>query len=330
MRIAILHNVVDEAPTPDDADTLVQAEAVGAALFRRGHEVGTLGCDLDLYNVKGALYGMAPDVVFNLVEGLDGAGRLIHVVPAFVEHLGFAMTGASADAIYRSSHKVLAKAALEAAGLPVPRLVSARAGDGLSGLTGRPVIIKSLWEHASKGLEDDCVRSFASHDALEAALAELRGRLGGACFAEEFIDGRELNLSVLERPGGPQVLPPAEIRFEGLPPGSQRMVGYRAKWAPGAAEYEGTQRSFEFPASDGPLLEELERLALRAFAAFELRGYARVDFRVDAAGAPYVLEVNANPCISPDAGFAWALDRAGIDYADAIDEIVAAALHSSP
>jgi D-alanine-D-alanine ligase len=91
-----------------------------------------------------------------------------------------------------------------------------------------------------------------------------------------------------------------------------------------------TVRSFDFAPEDAKLLAALEELALRAFDVFRLRGYARVDFRVDPTGAPFILEVNANPCLSPDAGFAASAARAGIDYGTLISKIAEAAVGLHP
>jgi len=130
---------------------------------------------------------------------------------------------------------------------------------------------------------------------------------------------------VLSGPAEPEVLSPAEIDFSAFPAGKAHMVGYRAKWVEDSFEFANTPRRFEFPASDATLLAQLERLARDTFRAMGLSGYARVDFRVDAEG-PWILEVNTNPCISPDAGFAAALEHSGIRYRDAIARIVEAAL----
>ena len=118
------------------------------------------------------------------------------------------------------------------------------------------------------------------------------------------------------------MLPPAEIVFDGYPPGKPRIVGYRAKWDAESFEYRHTVRSFEFERRDAPLVDSLRSLALRCWELFGLRGYARVDFRVDAAGRPWILEVNANPCLSPDAGFAAAAARAGLSFERVVERIV--------
>src|SRR5262249_33644477 len=121
---------------------------------------------------------------------------------------------------------------------------------------------------------------------------------------------------------GPDVLPPAEIDFSAFPANKPHLVGYRAKWDPASFEYHHTPRRFDFPDSDSPLLERLAELARASWHLFELRGYARVDFRVDRDGWPWVLEINSNPCLSPDAGFAAALERARIPFAHAVQRIL--------
>jgi D-alanine-D-alanine ligase len=104
------------------------------------------------------------------------------------------------------------------------------------------------------------------------------------------------------------------------------VVGWRAKWEESSAEYESTVRRHAFPASDSGLLEELSRVALACWSCFDLSGYARVDARVDPAGRPFVLEVNANPCLTPDAGFCAAAARAGLSLRDILARIVARAM----
>ena len=121
---------------------------------------------------------------------------------------------------------------------------------------------------------------------------------------------------------GPEVLLPAEIDFSAFPAGKPRIVGYSAKWCDDRFEYHHTPRRFDYEAADGPLLDELRRLSARCWECFELRGWVRVDFRVDRAGQPWILEINANPCLSPDAGFAAALAQCSIPYDQAIVRIL--------
>ncbi len=117
---------------------------------------------------------------------------------------------------------------------------------------------------------------------------------------EQYIDGREFNVAVIER-RGLEVLPIAEIRFDGLLAGALRLVGYQAKWQPRHEYYRNTtpQCPARLPGAGRP---GLARGALRAWTAAGLRGYARFDFRMDRRGRIYLLEINPNPDTSLDAG----------------------------
>jgi D-alanine-D-alanine ligase len=131
---------------------------------------------------------------------------------------------------------------------------------------------------------------------------------------------------VLEIEDRPHVLPVAEMTFVDFPAGKPRLVGYPAKWSPGSFEYEHTVRQFDTAGTT--LTERLSGLSLNAWCCFGLRGYARVDFRVDDAGHPWILEVNANPCLSPDAGFAAAVEKTALTATAMIEHIIAAALRA--
>ena len=322
MKITIIHQHVSADAAADERDVLDQAEAIKHALTANGHVVSVLACTTDLGNVRRKLDVQKPDCVFNLVETLDGSGRLIHLAPATWETAGIPFTGSSSEALYLTTHKLLSKERMSAAGLPVPEWVE---GEGRNAQRSTfnaqrstqkaDWIVKSVWEHASAGLGDASILRGVTAD-------EVAARIPAGSFAERFIDGREFNLALLAGPDGPEVLPPAEIVFEDFPAGKPRIVGYQAKWDGDSFEYAHTVRCFADPAADGPLLAELKRLALRCWEVFRLGGYARVDFRVDAQGRPWILEVNSNPCLSPDSGFAAALEKAGLPYADAMERIV--------
>ena len=330
MRVLILRERLPAGARADEADAKVQAEAVRGALERLGHLVEELETDLDLATTARSLRERAPDAVFNLVEALERTGRLIHLAPAVIEALGVPLCGSSALALELTSCKPLTKRRLEEAGVPTPdwrTLPQLRAG--VSVPAGRWVL-KSSWEHGSLGLEEDGVVECADAGRLAASLERALPRLGGEGFAERWVEGRELNISLLAGPDGPEVLPHAEIAFTGDWGDRPRLVGWRAKWDPTSFEWSHTPRRFHFPASDAPLLAELSALSRRCWELLGVGGWARVDFRVDSTGQPFVLEVNANPCLSPDAGFAAAVERAGLSFDRAIERIVAAGLAASP
>ncbi len=323
MRLLLVHNAVPPGAPPDEADVLVQAAAVQAALEHRGHTVKRYACGLDLRGLEEAVGSASPDLVFNLVEGLGGHGRLIHLVPAVLEAVGVPYAGCPADAIHLTSHKALAKRLMQDAGLPTPPWLTGGPFDGNTRRTGR-WIIKSVWEDASLGLDDDALVD-GGRTEVSPLLAAREGTPGAPWFAEAFVEGREFNIAVLDGPQGPRILPHAEMLFQDFPEGKPRILGYAAKWDEDSFEYAHTVRTFDIPAADRSLLDELSRQALACWALFGMRGWARVDFRVDAAGRPWILEANANPCLAPDAGFAAALDRAGIPFHEAVDSIVASA-----
>jgi D-alanine-D-alanine ligase len=191
-------------------------------------------------------------------------------------------------------------------------------------------IIKPMWEHASLGMDAGAVVDVRDAAELAAKLADRAAKNQCPCFAERFIEGREFNLSVLASAAGPEVLPPAEIDFSAFAEGAPRIVGYEAKWDEGSFEFHNTPRTFDFPPTDRDLLEELSELARACWRLFGLGGYARVDFRVDAAGRPWILEINANACLSPDAGFAAAVERAGIGFDHAVERILNDAVPRQP
>jgi D-alanine-D-alanine ligase len=331
MRVAVLFNRVGADAAPDERDVLAQRDAVAAALAEQGHEPLPIACDLDLRALAERLAAVRPQTAFNLVESLGGRERLLHLVPALLDALGLAYTGAPTEALFLATNKLLAKERLAAAGLPTPAWWTPAGDDGLPAAgDGDAWIVKSVWEHGSVGLTDAALVAGGDRGRLAARVAELATEPGGACFAEAYVEGRELNLSLLDGPSGPRVLPPAEIVFADYPPGKPRIVGYPAKWEPASFEYRHTPRRFDFPAADAPLLAELGELARRAWRLFGLRGYARVDFRVDAGGRPFILEVNANPCLSPDAGFAAALERAGVTFGAAVAAIITEAAVRAP
>lgn len=323
MKVVVLHDrVPEEGASPDQTDVLVQAREVSRALRELGHDPVTLSATLDFHALRERLREVRPAFVFNLIESIEGYGRLIHMAPALLNCLGIPYTGADADALFLTTGKLLTKRALREAAIPTPPGYSSADLLGPTPFAAGSYIIKSVWEHASLGLDEDSVVVVSDPAQLRDEMNRLQAAQGGESFAEAYIEGREFNLSLLASKAGPQVLPPAEIRFEDYPEGKTRIVGYRAKWHEGAFEYLHTVRSFEFPQEDAQLIQGLTDLAARCWSLFDLRGYARVDFRVDQAGRPWVLEVNVNPCLSPDAGFAAAATQAGLSFTQVVERII--------
>ena len=319
--ILICHsNIGSDAPA-DELDVLEQVE-----WFRTGLEYLGLDYIISPFNLNmDALNPAAsdkPGLIVNLVETIDGDGRMIHIAPSFFEHYKIPFTGCSSESIYATSNKILAKKIMTASGIPTPPWLEAK--DDIKqqrNVKCKNYIIKSLWEHASAGIDEHNLNLPGDNKKI---IEELKARnmVEGEYFAEQYIHGREFNLSVIETSKGPRVLPPAEIRFNNYPDGKPMVVGYRAKWDKDSFEYQNTVRSFERLDRDGKLHILLENISLRLWDIFRLNGYARVDFRVDEKGVPWVLEINANPCISGDSGFVAAAEKAGMKHFEIVENLI--------
>lgn len=319
MKAVFLYQEVSADASDDEKDVLIQRHAIAEALVELGYSCEDVPVTLDLKHVRDMLLRLNPDVVINLVETIAGTGRFLHFAPGLLEHLHLPFTGSSSEALYLTTGKVLTKERLVSANLPTPSWSVTSQKEPES---DPPYIIKPVWEDASVGLDESAL----VYDRTQyQTVFKQRSKQYGILFSETYIDGREFNLSILDSQNGPETLPVAEMCFEDYPEGKPRLVDYKAKWESDSFEYAHTVRRFDFPDSDSELLKQLKQLAIRCWDVFGLRGYARVDFRVDSGGKPWILEVNANPCISPDSGFIAAAEKAGLSYRDVIARIVAAA-----
>src|SRR5262249_31708270 len=147
---------------------------------------------------------------------------------------------------------------------------------------------------------------------------------GPPVLVEQFINGREFNVGLIEAPDL-RVLPVSEIAFIDGDPAYWPIVTYDAKWKPGTRDYEATPP--HYPARVTPkLAEKLGILAQKAYRLLGCRDYARVDFRVRPGGIPYILEVNPNPDFSPNAGLSGGLISAGLDHTQFTVDLIRAAL----
>jgi D-alanine-D-alanine ligase len=329
-RIALVYDAAAAEGDEASRDVFDQMDAIEPILAEDG-DTRRIGVTLDLAALRADLAAFRPDIVFNLAESVGGADRLQTLVPLLLEELRIPFTGCASGPMLLSNDKLASKQHLAAHGLPVPacvRLVgnaavvwpeaAAAAGQNPRG----DWLVKAVSAHASLHMDDSSVLRGATAAQAADAIRAKHAAHGIDFFAEQFIDGREFNISLLGRAdGGVDVLPPAEIDFSGLPAASEKIVGYAAKWTEDSAEYTGTVRTFDFPARDADLLAALATLSERTWRAMHLSGYARVDYRVDAANTPYILEINTNPCLTPGSGFPAAAERANLSYPHLIRRI---------
>jgi D-alanine-D-alanine ligase len=325
MAVPIIYDEVIEVCSREGEVGRDEIDGVFAALGRLGLDpvLMPVGRDVD----ASAFRDLGARLVFNCVDSLGGTGRDGHVVPSILDDLGLPYTGARADAIYLTSDKTIAKRLLAAHGLRTPRWCTLeRAAQGTAAF-GPPYILKHVWEDASIGLDERSV--VHGRDELAAAAAAVPIEVRGDLFAEGYVDGREFNVSLLAGADGPLALSPLEIEFHGYAAGRPRIVDYKAKWEAAPDGVARIARRFDFAPADARLLAELSASARRCWEVFGLTGYARVDFRVDAAGTPWILEINANPYLGDDSSFLAAAARAGLAFDDVVRRIVEDALRRS-
>lgn len=320
-KVAILFNEIPDDAPKDEQDVLLEAKTVAEGLQSIGYDTFDIGFSLAADKVAEKMRAFNPAFVFNLAETVEGNGRLIHMAPSLLEHLNIPYTGCSTEAIFITSNKLLTKKLLKASGIATPEWLTLRSGANKDLKIERGLyIVKSVWEHASNWFNDDSIVKVESNDPanLLEILKKRTAETGKDFFAERYIEGREFNISLLAG----RVLPIPEIKFVDFPADQYKVVNFRAKWEEDSFEFSHTPRSFDFPQEDSPLLDKLQEIALACWDLFELAGYGRVDFRVDESGQPFVLEINTNPCISPDSGFRAATERAGIAFPQVLTSII--------
>jgi D-alanine-D-alanine ligase len=344
-RVLVAHNPVGAEDDPSTSDVLAQVALVESALAELGIPAiraaapasspspSPSNTDGALDAIRRTAQAVPGTVVFNLIEAPAGAPHLGPASAAALELAGVPFTGGSAAALWLTTDKLATRALLAAEGLPVaPGGRLDLADPAVLDRVPPPWILKPACEDASLGLEGNPVCT-TREEALARA-AGLAARFPGeAVLAESYLPGRELNVSLLaDGRGGVDVLPVSEILFEDFPPGMPRVVGYEAKWLEDSFACIHTVRVFLHDPNDpndpddpkdAALLERVQRMARQAWAICGLAGYARVDLRLDEAGEPFILEVNANPCLSADAGFMAAAGRAGLSPGQVVERILA-------
>ena len=306
-------------PSPDLA-ILDSVEAIEQSLIALGHRVERVAVDTEARWVE-RMRKTRYDVAFNMCEGINGVSELELPSIGALELLGVPYTGANSLTTGLCLRKYLMNTIAERSGVPVPAWAVARAGEPVPAV-GFPAICKPANEDASLGVEQRSVVRTAR--ALQARLRDMH-TLWDEIIVQRFVDGREVNVGIV----GDEVLPLSEIDFDGMPSGYWRIVTYNAKWTPGSEEDAGTQP--RCPADLSPeLAGEIRRIARTAWRAVGGDGYGRVDLRIDAAGRPWLLEVNSNPDIAPDAGLARMARAAGMDYTALIGRVLDEAFKRKP
>jgi D-alanine-D-alanine ligase len=264
----------------------------------------------------------SPDVILNFVESVNGISTYEYCMAGLFELLKVEFTGNQPLCLGNCLNKWKAKDILRANDINTPNalVINKLENIGTKSFTLKfPVILKLLTEDASIGISEySVVKNFKD---LKDHVNFLASTYKQAIIAEEYIDGRELNVAVL----GNRTLPISEIEFKGLPEGLPKIVTYDGKWIADSVYYENTKPKCPTDL-DAQTKKRIETIALKAFNALGCRDYARVDIRLDENGIPFVIEVNPNPDISSDSGFARAAAADGMSHSELLYTITKFAL----
>jgi len=311
MKIALLFDGLSALGKAPEVQLLDSIEAVESALLDWADEVVRVPVSNDGRWVERVRKGKF-DLVFNICEGIDGEAVYEPMVISVLELMGVPYTGSSSWTTALTLRKNVVNGALERAGLPVPKFALVRPGSSIPSV-GFPAICKPVAEDASVGIEQrSVVRSMRGLTSRVNAMFEGWDEV----LIQRFIAGREVNVGIV----GDEVLPIAEIDFAQMPEGMWHIVTYRSKWETGSDEDLGAKPNCPADLPED-LVNELAVIARTAWGVVGGEGYGRCDFRIDQSGRPWLLEVNANPDISPNAGLARMAGVATMSYSDLIRRI---------
>lgn len=299
----------------DELDVMDQVIHVEQGMRDLGIDVYRKGITDKFMDEVNALVLEKPDFIYNLVESINNKGELNYFVPALLNLNGIPYAGNSHEAIFVTTSKVLSSRIMKLAGVSNPECFFPSQMDLLK--SGHKYILKPIWEDGSLGITADSV--FICEPGYK---EKLKGLSDSHWFIEEFIDGREFNMSVLAGKDGPEVMPVAEIVFVGYDETRPRIIDYKAKWEMDTFEYDNTVRDFPGEKLDSELMKNLRKVAIDCWNLFRLKGYARVDARVDGNNNVFVIEINANPCIQPNGGFMAATRARGYNFPYVLQRII--------
>lgn len=304
----------------DLQDTEEAVKGMVEALEDCGHMVRTFRVNRGNWRKAVRLPG---EVVFNLVE--DENWELYTKVGIALESLQRAQMGHDMKCFNYVSKKARVKRKLQRAGLNTPnfRVFNKRYKVGQVRRLEYPLIVKPSGQHAGIGISQDSV--VIDQAEMDERVKYLFKHFPGEVIAEEFIEGREIHVTVLGNGRRIMILPTCEIYFGGEFENNWDVYTYEAKWEKTSWEYWDAR--VEAPAAVDRILDrKLERLALDVYRLFGCRDIARMDIRVNNKNVPYIVDVNNNPSLNryddQDATIA-SMSALGWSYEQFLETIVA-------
>jgi len=299
-----------------------ELKKVERALSNYFSEVKSLAVDRDVQKTINNINAFNPDVIYNFVESVEGISSYEWCMTGLFELLGYEITGCTPITLGNCLNKARTKAILRARGILTPQYRTLKKTKRFTEKEIKlsyPMILKLMNEDASIGISELSV--VKSYTELRKQFSFLVETYNQDVILEEYIQGRELNVAIIDG----KALPVSEINFTGLPEDFPNIVTYDGKWTDGSVYYNYTK-----PVCPASLKERIKKkvhsTALAAYDALNCRDYSRVDIRLNNDGIPYVIEVNPNPDISSDSGFARAAAADGISYDELLYKIASFAL----
>jgi len=289
------------------------------ALRSRYRDTAVVPFGPDVYETIAELRRLAPQMVFNLTEWLDGDRRLDYAIAALLEVLKLRYTGTGPLGLQLCRDKALSKQIVGQLGVAVPRYFTS-SGRLPGHLREWPslLLVKPQFGDGS-----DAISKFSlveTSNELRNRIRTLCRRGNGPVICEEFIPGRDIYVALVGNPA--RVLPPIEMVIGSKHPAAPRFATYRIK---NDDRYAGRWRIRYRRATLGkPLLSNITAASRKIFDALGLRDYARLDFRLTPDDQLFFIEANPNPDLSPHT-FGSNACLAGVDHAGLILSIVAAA-----
>src|SRR5664279_2150329 len=275
-RGCIIYNEPGKDALADELDVLDQVAHIEKHLIDLGISVYRKGITEKFMSEIAVLAAEKPDFVFNLVESINNKGELNYFIPALLNLHSIPYSGNPLEAIFLTSNKTICSKMMKNAGINNPSSFLPSQSDQL--IKGRKYIVKPIWEDGSLGITSESVFEWSS-----ASEVKIKGLDDSHWFIEDFIDGREFNISVLAGKNGPEVMPPAEIVFVNYTDDRPRIIDFNAKWEMDSFEYINTVREFPGTKLNAKLIANLKQAALSCWKLFGLKGYARVDVRTDSS-----------------------------------------------
>ncbi len=316
------------SPTTIDQDLTVELKTddwktechVLEALGQLGHTTEHLAIfdDLDLLRQK--LQSFSPDVICNLADQFKNNRAFDQNIVSFLEMQGLPFTGCGSTGLTLCKHKGVSKKILSYHRIRVPDFTIIPRGKRIARPKRLkfPILIKPLKEEASLGISQ---ASFVeTEEQFKDRVQFIHERLDNDVIAEEYIEGRELYVSILGNLRL-QVFPIRELIFKEVPPDEPKIATYKAKWDEEYRKRWGLQNQFA-EGLEPALVSQIEKTCKRIYRLLTIDGYARLDLRVTAKNEIYFIEANPNPILAADEDFAQSALKTNVHYPQLIDRIV--------